>query len=200
MSFGADYPAPKRSAQDPPIRPRGRFPQVLVWASVVYAAYLTVESLAGAGFDTGVTGVIGSVSLLLVLVPSNLLRFRWWSSRRVLQRPLRFLSRLRKPLGISAGVWFVAHTIVGFVEFFDFSSLGSFVRQTPIGDVAVGLLATLIFVALLATSTDAAQRRPATGSSCSASCGSPSRCRWHTWSSPAPGSGTSNRRAPSSSP
>ncbi len=154
MTFGTDYPVSKSSSMDPPVKPaRGWLPQVIVWANVAYAVYLTVQSLAGIGLHTGTTGVIGAVFLLLVLFPSNLLRLRWWSRRRA----LRFLARLRKPLGISAGVWFVAHTIVGFVEFFGFS--GSIIRQLLVGDIAIGLVATLIFVALLATSTDAAQRR-----------------------------------------
>ena len=158
MTFGTDQPAAQPSLQDPPVKPAcGWLPQVIVLANVAYALYLTVLSLAGIGLHTGTTGVIGGVFLLLVLFPSNLLRFGWWSRRRALRVPLRFLARLRKPLGISAGVWFVAHTVVGIVEFFDFS--GSILRQFLIGDMAVGLLATLVFVALLATSTDAAQRR-----------------------------------------
>ena len=158
MTYGTDYPAPTPSSTDTTAgAARGWLPRVIVWGSVAYAAYLTILSLAGSGLHTGTTGVIGGVFLLLVLFPSNLLRFVWWSERKALRVPLRFLARLRKPLGISAGVWFVAHTVVGFVEFFDFDS--SLVRQVLIGDIAIGLVATLIFVALLATSTDAAQRR-----------------------------------------
>lgn len=156
MTFGTDYPAAKPSMQDPPVRPARSVPADYSWASVVYAVYLTVQSLAGVGLHTGTTGVVGAVFLILVLFPSNLLRFGWWSRKKALRVPLRFLARLRKPLGISAGVWFVAHTIVGTVEFFDFS--GSLLRQFLIGDIAVGLVATLIFVALISTSNAASVR------------------------------------------
>ncbi len=158
MAYGTDYQAPTPSSTEAPAGvARGWLPRLIVLGSVAYAAYLTILSLAGSGLHTGTTGVIGGVFLLLVLFPSNLLRFEWWSGRRALQVPLRFLTRLRKPLGVSAGVFFVAHTVVGFVEFFDFDA--SLVRQVLIGDIAIGLVATLIFVALLATSTDGAQRR-----------------------------------------
>lgn len=69
---------------------------------------------------------------------------------------MRVLARLRKPLGVSAGVWFVAHSVVSVREFFNLSLplLPQFTRT----GILLGLLATLVFVAMLATSTDRAQR------------------------------------------
>ncbi len=93
-----------------------------------------------------------SIFLIGALVPSNLLRFeRYASGRRT-----RALARLRKPLGISAGVWFVAHSVVSVWEFFDLSLplLPQFTRT----GVVLGILETVVFVAMLATSTDRAQR------------------------------------------
>ena len=69
---------------------------------------------------------------------------------------MRALARLRKPMGVSAGVWFVVHSVVSVRELFDLSLplLPQFART----GIVLGLLATLVFVAMLATSTDRAQR------------------------------------------
>lgn len=130
-------------------------PTAIVLANLLYAGYVTAQSLAGIGHHTGSTGVIGALFLVFALVPSNLLRFGWWSRRRW----VRGLAGLRKPLGISAGVWFVVHSVVGAVEYFDFSTTASVLGQLWIGDMALGVAATLIFAALIVTSTDAARRR-----------------------------------------
>jgi DMSO/TMAO reductase YedYZ heme-binding membrane subunit len=69
---------------------------------------------------------------------------------------MRALARLRKPMGVSAGAWFVVHSVVSVRELFDFSlPLSPPVARTGI---VLGILATLVFVAMLATSTDRAQR------------------------------------------
>lgn len=152
MTYGTDYPAAKPVSQEPPVRPaRDWINWLIVLANAAYATIVTGQSLVGAGRATGNTAVIGAVLLVFVLLPSNLLRFRW--ARR---RPIQTLARLRKPLGISAGIWFVAHTIAGLVEYFDLSE--SLLRQLLIGDMAIGLVATLVFIALLATSNDASVR------------------------------------------
>lgn len=159
MTYGTDYPAPRPSPQDPPVRGvRGWsslrwLPLIIVLANAVYAVIVMLQSLAGSTRGaTGDTALYGAVLLVLVLLPSNLLRFRWFSRRKL----VRFFAKLRKPLGISAGIWFVVHTIVGLVEYFDIS--GSLLRQLLIGDMAIGLIALLVFAALLATSSDASQR------------------------------------------
>ncbi len=152
MTYGTDYPAAKSVSQNPPVRPaRDWVTWLIVLANAIYAAVMTTQSLAGTGRATGNTAVIGAILLVFVLLPSNLLRIKW--ARR---RPIQALARLRKPLGISAGIWFVAHTIVGIVEYFDLSE--SLLRQLLIGDIAIGLVATLVFIALLATSNDASVR------------------------------------------
>lgn len=154
MSFGADAPQPVSTPKEPPARGLlRRLPLIIVLANAAYAAFVTVQSLAGAGHNTGSTAINGALLLLLVLLPTNLLRFGWWSRRGW----VRFLARLRKPLGISAGIWFVAHSVVGTVEYLDLS-WNALPGELWIGDMAIGVLATLVFVALLLTSTDAAQR------------------------------------------
>jgi hypothetical protein len=64
------------------------------------------------------------------------MRFGWWSRLRW----VRSLARLRKPLGISAGIWFVAHSVVGTVEYLDLS-WGALPGVLRIGDMGIGVLA-----------------------------------------------------------
>lgn len=74
MTFDNTYPA-SETQSTPHGAPAGGagargsrwLPRVIVWANVVYAVYLTIQSLAGIGLHTGTTGVIGGVFLLLVL-------------------------------------------------------------------------------------------------------------------------------------
>jgi sulfoxide reductase heme-binding subunit YedZ len=69
---------------------------------------------------------------------------------------MRALARLRKPLGISAGIWFIVHSAASVWELFDLSlPLGPQFARTGI---LLGLVATLVFVLMLATSTVQAQR------------------------------------------
>lgn len=165
MTYGTDYPASKSSPVDTPGRgARDRsllrwfslrwLSTLIVLANVAYAGLITVQFLAGAyRHPTVNTGLYGVILLVLALVPANLLRIRWFKRRK----PIRFLAGLRKPLGISSGVWFVAHTIVGVVEYLSLS--WALPGQLLIGDMLVGVVAMLVFVALLATSFSAAQRR-----------------------------------------
>ena len=66
---------------------------------------------------------------------------------------MRALTRLRRPLGISAGIWFVAHSIVAVIELFDFEQslpahLFDFEQSLPAQfvapDILLGVLATLV--------------------------------------------------------
>lgn len=127
--------------------------RVIVWANVILAlGVISPSFFGGFGNATGTTAQIGALLLVLILLPSNLLRFGWFSRRKW----VRSLARLRKPLGIGSGVWFVAHSAVALVEYFELD--GTLVRQLLIGDMALGVAATLIFVALLITSTESWQR------------------------------------------
>jgi DMSO/TMAO reductase YedYZ heme-binding membrane subunit len=131
---------------------RFRLAQLIVTTNVVLAGLLSVLSFAGVVEVTGISAYLGTFFLIGALVPSNLLRFeRYASGRRT-----RALARLRKPLGISAGIWFVAHSVMSVWELFDLSLplLPQFTRT----GIVLGLLATVVFVAMLATSTDQAQR------------------------------------------
>jgi len=143
--FAAREPSPAESG-------RFRLAQLIVATNVVLAGLLSVLSFAGVVEVTGISAYLGTFFLIGALVPSNLLRFeRYASGRRT-----RALARLRKPLGISAGIWFVAHSVVSVWELFNLSLplLPQFTRT----GIVLGLLATVVFVAMLATSTDGAQR------------------------------------------
>jgi DMSO/TMAO reductase YedYZ heme-binding membrane subunit len=142
------------AAREPPPAGRGRFrpARLIVTANIVLVGLLLVLSFARVAEVTGISAYLGTFFLVGALVPSNLLRFeRYASGRRT-----RALARLRKPLGISAGLWFVAHSVVSVFELFDLSlaPLAQFART----GIVLGLLATAVFVAMLATSTDRAQR------------------------------------------
>ena len=139
---------PVKSARGPgPRITRDRVSQIIVCTNVALALVMTVLSFFGAYSNfTSTTASIGTVLLFLVLIPSNLLRFDWWGPKSW----VRWLARLRKPLGISTGIWFVAHSVVALVEYFDLRA--SLVRQFLIGDVALGVVALLVFAALLVTS------------------------------------------------
>jgi DMSO/TMAO reductase YedYZ heme-binding membrane subunit len=171
LTYRTDHSTPSSSSGPSPAYPPGRGARVrsllrrfslrwlttiIVLANAAYAGLITVQFLAGAyRHATADTGLYGTILLVLTLVPANLLRFGWFKRRK----PVRFLAGLRKPLGISAGVWFAAHTIVGIVEYFDLSLSSELVRQFLIGDMLAGVVAMLVFVALLATSFSALQRR-----------------------------------------
>lgn len=165
MAYGTDYPASEPSPVDAPGRvARDRsflrwfslrwLSTLIVLVNVSYAGFITVQFLSGAyRHATADTGLYGVILLVLTLVPANLLRIRWFKSKK----PVRFLAGLRKPLGISSGVWFVVHTIVGVAEYLSLS--WALPGQLLIGDVLVGVVAMLVFVALLATSFSVVQRR-----------------------------------------
>ena len=140
--------------KSPGKRARGRGSRIIVWANVAFALAVIVPSFFSESTGaTGLTAQIGTLLLLATLLPSNLLRFDWWGRRGW----VRGLARLRKPLGIGSGIWFVAHSLVALEEYF-LGLQGSLVRQLLIGDVALGIAAALIFVALLVTSTRSWQR------------------------------------------
>src|SRR4028118_1410810 len=142
------------AAREPPPAQSGRFrlARLTVTTNVALAGLLSVLSFARVAEVTGISAYLGSFFLVGALVPSNLLRFERYASGR----KTRALARLRKPLGVSAGVWFVAHSVVSVWELFDLSLplLPQFTRT----GIVLGLLATVVFVAMLATSTDRAQR------------------------------------------
>jgi DMSO/TMAO reductase YedYZ heme-binding membrane subunit len=132
----------------------GRFltPRLIVAANLTLAGLLTALSLAGLVGITDPSAYVGSVLLVVSILPSNLLRL----GRSPQERRMRALARLRKPLGISAGVWFVVHSAASVWELFDLSlPLGPQFARTGI---LLGLVATLVFVLMLATSTVQAQR------------------------------------------
>ena len=131
---------------------RGRAVRSIVFANVAAAGILSGLTFAGLAGTTSPSAYIGSVFLVVALVPTNLLRFeRFAGGRRV-----RLLARLRKPLGVSAGTWFVVHSVASVPERFDLSS--PLPPQFGRTGIVLGLVATAVFAAMLATSTDRAQR------------------------------------------
>jgi len=81
-------------------------------------------------------------------------------------------------LAAALGIWFVAHSTVAVLELFDFER--SLLAQFAAPDILLGVLATTVFAALLATSNARARRSAldAGGSAFTGSCGSP--CRWRS--------------------
>jgi DMSO/TMAO reductase YedYZ heme-binding membrane subunit len=132
-------------------------PTLIVAVNTAFAGLFTYEWLVGSSHHaTATTGLYGSILLVLCLVPANVLRIKRLSRVSPLWASIRFLAGLRMSLGISAGVWFAAHTVVGLTEYFDLSS--GVPRQFLIGDMLVGVVAMVVFAALLLTSNDASQR------------------------------------------
>jgi DMSO/TMAO reductase YedYZ heme-binding membrane subunit len=144
-----DFARPEPSRPEPG---RLRLSRIIVPTSMMLAGLLSVLSFARVAGVTDISAYLGTIFLIGALVPSNLLRF----DRFAHGRKTRALARLRRPMGISAGVWFVAHSVVSVWEFFDLSMplLPQFTRT----GIVLGLAATMVFVAMLVTSTDRAQR------------------------------------------
>ena len=131
---------------------RSRAPRLILAANFALAGLLTALSLAGLVGVTDPSAYVGTVLLVGSILPPNLLRFGRFSQ----ERRVRALARLRKPLGVSAGVWFVVHSAASVWEHFDLAKpLGPQFAGTGI---LLGLVATLVFVLMLATSTGWAQR------------------------------------------
>ena len=131
---------------------RSPTPRLILAANLALAGLLTALSLAGLVGVTDPSAYVGTVLLVGSILPSNLLRFGRFSRNG----RLRALARLRKPLGVSAGVWFVVHSAASVWEHFDLSvPLGPQFARTGI---LLGLVATLVFALMLATSTARAQR------------------------------------------
>lgn len=98
------------------------------------------------------TAYIGGVWLILTLLPSNLLHLERFKRGGAVRTTAQF----RAPLGISAGVWFMAHTVVS-LHLFDLAA--PLLPQFFAADIVTGTFALVIFVALLLTSNTASQRR-----------------------------------------
>lgn len=98
------------------------------------------------------TAYIGGVLLILTLLPSNLLHLERFKRGGA----VKTTAQLRAPLGISAGVWFVAHTLAS-LQLFDLAA--PLLPQFFAADIIIGTFALMIFVALLITSNTASQRR-----------------------------------------
>lgn len=140
------------------LKGRPRMYRLFVPVNIILAGLVLVASvlpatstLLGANTWVIVAADIGVVLLVGTLVPSNLLRFR----RLKRWRSLTVLARFRAPVGISSGVWFVAHAVLS-LRLFDLAA--PLPPQFATADIVVGALAMVVFVSMLATSNEASQR------------------------------------------
>lgn len=170
MTRSTDRPVPSPSSERSPValaEARGRSrPQrsslrrfslhclspLMLVVNTADAGIFMHGGLVGTSHPTAVTGLYRYILLVLSVVPANLLCIKRLGGVRVLWASIRFLAGLRKPLRISAGVWFAAHAMVGITEYFDLSS--DVLRQFLVGDMLVGVVAMIVFAALLLTSND----------------------------------------------
>lgn len=128
-------------------------PRLPIWQySAAGAVLLVVLGLAGVVPATPLTAALGTLTLVGSLLPSNLRRIpRFRASQR-----LKRLAGLRRQLGISSGIWFVAHSVVAIGGLLEPGS--AVLPQLATADVIAGSAATGVFVALLLTSNARAQR------------------------------------------
>lgn len=120
--------------------------------NVVLAVLAFALSLVSPSVIVPGTAYIGGVLLILTLLPTNLLHLERFKRGGA----VKTLAQLRASLGVSAGVWFVAHTLTS-LHLFDLAA--PLLPQLFAADIIVGTVALVIFVALLLTSNTASQRR-----------------------------------------
>lgn len=143
-----------KSTAKPPV-PKSRFKPSLLIVPINVAAAVIVSTISvfGAGDMVAPTATVGTFLLFLTLIPSNLLHFGPFAVHGSRSRNFTStLAKLRAPLGVSSGVWFVAHSLVS-LELFDLAV--PLLTQFAAVDIAMGLVAALVFAAMLATSTEA---------------------------------------------
>lgn len=147
-----------KSTAKPPV-PKSRFKPSLLIVPINVAAAVIVSAMSvfGAGDMVAPTATVGTLLLFLTLIPSNLLHFGPFTVRGSRVRNLTSaLAKLRAPLGVSSGVWFVAHSLIS-LELFDLAA--PLLAQFAAADIVMGVVATLVFVAMLTTSTEAWKHR-----------------------------------------
>jgi DMSO/TMAO reductase YedYZ heme-binding membrane subunit len=93
-----------------------------------------------------ITSLIGTLFLLLTLLPNNLIRINRFSGN---QR-LRNLAQYRKEFGISAGIWFVIHSILSVQKYF--APNIALIIQLTSREIISGFISLVVFVLLLITS------------------------------------------------
>lgn len=158
LTMSASVKSPVKStatitAKPPASKSRFKPSLLIVPINVAAAAIVSTISVFGAGDMVAPTATVGTLLLFLTLIPSNLLRFGPFAVRGSRSRNLTSaLAKLRAPLGISSGVWFVAHSLIS-LELFDLAA--PLLTQFAAADIVMGVVATLVFVAMLATSSEA---------------------------------------------
>jgi DMSO/TMAO reductase YedYZ heme-binding membrane subunit len=98
------------------------------------------------------SSLVGSLFLLLTLLPKNLLRFEQFAQRIW----LRSLARIRRELGIASGVWFIFHAVLSVRKYFNLED--NLLTQLTYREILPGFLALLVFIILLATSNPQSQK------------------------------------------
>ncbi len=122
---------------------------VTIFSSLVLILWLNYfNNLNGAV----ITSLIGTLFLLLTLLPKNLIRIKRLSR----SQRLKNLAQYRKEFGISAGIWFVIHSILSVKRYFDPKI--SLIFQLTSKESILGFISLIIFVLLLITSNNWSQR------------------------------------------
>lgn len=161
LTMSASVKSPVKSTDmtttKPPVS-KSRFKPSLLIVPINVAAAVIVAAMSvfGAGDLVAPTATVGTVLLFLTLIPSNLLHFGPFAVHGSRSHNVTStLAKLRAPLGVSSGVWFVVHSLVS-LELFDL--VAPLLTQFAAVDIAMGLVAALVFAAMLATSTEAWKR------------------------------------------
>lgn len=90
---------------------------------------------------------VGILFLAPTLIPNNIIRFKFGPVSKLVNPVCKVFLTYRKHTGISAGVWFIAHALLGWPKYLNFSVVALYSRE-----IILGSLSLIIFGLLLATS------------------------------------------------
>ncbi len=114
---------------------------------------ILVCGLFQVGEPAGFSAIIGMVLLTATLLPAACARLGWWTGNDI----LRYLLRHQKHLGITSGLWFVAHGMASGLFFFDRTQ--PWWPQFTVEALHPVWLLMPVMVLMLITSINAVQRR-----------------------------------------
>lgn len=78
-------------------------------------AVILLLGILQAGEPAGFSALVGTLLLAATLIPASCVRLGWWKENAY----LRYLLKHQRDLGITAGLWFVAHGAASALFFFD---------------------------------------------------------------------------------
>lgn len=90
---------------------------------------------------------VGILFLAPTIIPNNIIRFKFGPVSRLINPVCKVFLAYRKHIGISAGVWFIVHALLGWPKYLNFSVVVLYSREIVLGSVSL-----IIFGLLLATS------------------------------------------------